>query len=712
MKINKSILFAITIILSASLFSACGTTSTPPVPTSASTAIVRSPTPFSPTSPSPTALSPSPTSSPLSPPATQTSPTQTIPSPTLEPTAPAESITFAVIGDYGLAGQAEADVAELVKSWQPDLIITSGDNNYPRGAASTIDENIGQYYHQYIHPYQGDYGEGAQVNRFFPTLGNHDWGSNRAQPHLDYFTLPGNERYYDFTWGSVHFFALDSDSREPDGVGVSSTQAAWLKERLAASTAAWKIVYMHHAPISSGTHGSTDWMAWPYQEWGASAVIAGHDHVYERIVRDGFPYFTVGLSGNPSRYVFPFIVEGSQVRYRDDYGAMLVEADETQINFQFITRTGEVIDTYTLMVEESRSSVPTFPDPEGYQWAPVASGLNKPVGMTHADDGSGRLFVIEQAGLIRIVQNGELLPTPFLDIRDLVGSRGNEQGLLGLAFHPRFSENGYLFVNYTDNNGDTVISRFRVSSDGGQVNANTETRLLQVSQPYGNHNGGHVVFGPEGYLYTGLGDGGSGGDPQGNAQNLNTPLGKLLRIDVDGGEPYAIPQDNPFTGGEGSPEVWAVGLRNPWRFSFDRLTGDLYIGDVGQNQWEEINFWSIENPGGANFGWDFREGAHPYEGSPPLGLDLIDPVAEYDHSQGCSVTGGVVYRGSLPEWQGVYLYGDWCSGRVWGLLQDAAGGWQNELLFESGARISAFGEDEDGEVYLVDHGGNLFRLRR
>ena len=266
--------------------------------------------------------------------------------PTFTPT-PIPVIRFAVIGDYGLAGQPAADVAALVKSWQPDFILTTGDNNYPLGAAETIDENVGQYYHEYIYPYHGSHGEGADFNRFFPTLGNHDYGSPGALPYLEYFTLPGNERYYDFTWGAVHFFAIDSDSNEPDGFRRDSPQANWLKENLAVSEAIWKIVYMHHPPYSSGTHGPVAWIQWPFTDWGATAVISGHDHTYERLLIDGLPFFVNGLGGGP-RYEFPSLHPGSQVRYRDDHGAMLVEAGQAQVTFQFITRKGEVIDTFTL----------------------------------------------------------------------------------------------------------------------------------------------------------------------------------------------------------------------------------------------------------------------------------------------------------------------------------------------------------------------------
>ena len=352
-----------------------------------------------------------------------------------------------------------------------------------------------------------------------------------------------------------------------------------------------------------------------------------------------------------------------------------------------------------------------LPDPGGYTWAPYLEGLQQPVGLVNAGDGSGRLFILEQAGRIRIAQDGELLPDPFLDISNQVSCCG-ERGLLGLAFHPDYEQNGEFFINYTDVNGDTVIARYHVSvDDPDRADPGSEEQLLNVAQPYANHNGGETVFGPDGYLYLGLGDGGSAGDPQGNAQSLNTWLGKILRIDANGGDPYAIPPDNPFADGGGEPEIWAYGLRNPWRFSFDRATGDLYIGDVGQGSWEEIDYLPAGTPGGVDFGWDYLEGSHVYEGEPPAGLDLVDPVAEYSHNQGCSVTGGVVYRGeNLPDWQGVYLFGDYCSGLVWGLVQDANGAWSDEVLFQTKARITSFGEDESGEVYLTDHSGTVYRL--
>lgn len=347
-----------------------------------------------------------------------------------------------------------------------------------------------------------------------------------------------------------------------------------------------------------------------------------------------------------------------------------------------------------------------IPDPAGYAWRELVTGLNRPVGLTSAGDGSGRLFLIEQPGRILVYQGDRLLETPFLDIQDRVGSSQSEQGLLGLAFPPDYAATGIFFVNYTAKDGSTIVSRFSVSPDPDRADSTSEDVLLTIAQPYQNHNGGQISFGPEGYLWIATGDGGGAGDPQGNAQNLDNLLGKLLRIDIDQ-LPYAIPGDNPF-----GNEIWSYGLRNPWRFTFDPANGDLFIADVGQKLWEEINYLPAGSPAGANFGWDYREGRHPYEGTPPADLQFIDPVFEYDHSQGCSISGGAVYRGSLPEWQGVYLYGDFCTGMVWGLLQDADGAWQNAQLFSTDRRIAALDQDESGEVYLVDIQGAILRLVR
>ncbi|MDX1613543.1 MAG: metallophosphoesterase [Candidatus Promineifilaceae bacterium] len=279
---------------------------------------------------------------------------RTAPSPAPSPpgTDPAQGpplLRFAVIGDYGTAGPAEAAVAELVHSWQPDLIITTGDNNYPNGAVETIDANIGQYYSRYIGSYKGAYGPGAQVNRFFPSPGNHDWDTGSLQPYVNYFNLPGNERYYAVRRGPVHFFALDSDEREPDGISADSEQGRWLQGQLNASSAPWRIVYFHHPPYSSARHGSSRIMRWPFAQWGATAVLAGHDHVYERLDVDGTPYFVNGLGGRrPYSFRNLFPLRQSQVRFNDAHGAMLVEAWAERITFRFVTQDGELIDYYAL----------------------------------------------------------------------------------------------------------------------------------------------------------------------------------------------------------------------------------------------------------------------------------------------------------------------------------------------------------------------------
>jgi hypothetical protein len=257
-------------------------------------------------------------------------------------------VRFAVIGDYGSDSQAEADVARLAKSWHPNFVATVGDNNYPKGAAATIDRNTGKYYYEFISPYHGKYGSGASANRFFPALGNHDWDSGKAKPYLDYFTLPGNERYYDTTIGAVHLFFLDSDEREPDGVTADSKQGTWLQARLGASRSCWDIVLLHHSPYSSGQHqGSSAWMQWPYRAWGADAVLSGHDHLYERLVVDRIPYFVNGLGGE-TLHPFGTPEAGSQVRYNADFGAMLVDASKTRITFRFFSRAGKLVDTYSL----------------------------------------------------------------------------------------------------------------------------------------------------------------------------------------------------------------------------------------------------------------------------------------------------------------------------------------------------------------------------
>ena len=353
-----------------------------------------------------------------------------------------------------------------------------------------------------------------------------------------------------------------------------------------------------------------------------------------------------------------------------------------------------------------------LPDPDKYQWVRFVNGLVQPLYLTHTGDGSKRIYIVEQPGVIQSYRDGSLQPDPYLDIQERVGSSGSEQGLLGLAFHPHYTNNGYFFVNYTNLEGDTIISRFQRSDTGENTgNPQSEKVLMKIPQPFANHNGGQIAFGLDGLLYIGTGDGGSAGDPQGNSQSLKSLLGKILRIDVDHGDPYKIPSDNPFVSGAGLGEIWAYGLRNPWRFSFDKQTGDIYIADVGQNKWEEVNFSSFDSENGQNFGWNYLEASHIYLGHPPEDLVLVAPAAEYGHEMGCSITGGVVYRGSqLAELYGVYLYGDYCTGNVWGLVRDSSGKWENGLLYSSVARISSFGEDESGEIYIVDHSGSILQL--
>jgi glucose/arabinose dehydrogenase len=347
----------------------------------------------------------------------------------------------------------------------------------------------------------------------------------------------------------------------------------------------------------------------------------------------------------------------------------------------------------------------------------VSGGFVQPVHVTHAGDGSGRIFVAEQGGKIRILDNGSLLPASFLDISSRVICCG-EQGLLSVAFPPGYSAKRYFYVNYTRTpDGATVVARYRVSpNDANAADPASEEVVLTIPQPFPNHNGGQLAFGPDGYLYIGMGDGGSGGDPFGLAQNTDNVLGKLLRIDVESGAvPYGVPPGNPFVGMAGyRPEIWALGLRNPWRFSFDRLTGELYIGDVGQGAFEEIDVQPAGSPGGQNYGWNIMEGANCYNSAICNTAGLTLPVATYDHSQGCSVTGGIVYQGAaLPILQGIYLYSDFCSGRIWGLRKNGAG-WDNAVLLAAQSpplNISTFGEDERGNVYVANYAnGDLLKI--
>ena len=348
----------------------------------------------------------------------------------------------------------------------------------------------------------------------------------------------------------------------------------------------------------------------------------------------------------------------------------------------------------------------------------VVSGFRSPVDAQVPAGDRARIFVVEQAGRIRIVRGGAIVGTPFLDVSARV-SAGGERGLLGLAFHPRYAENGRFFVNYTDLSGDTHIVEFRASPPSSDTADPATERLLHfVRQPFANHNGGGLAFGNDGMLYIGLGDGGSAGDPLGNAQSLSTTLGKILRIDVDSVQPFGVPRDNPFASTPGAePSIWAYGLRNPWRFGFDRATGDLYIGDVGQNAVEEIDVGLAARRGGENYGWNVTEGSRCFRPAANCSMSgLTLPVAEYTHSEGCSVSGGVVYRGCrLPGYHGTYFYGDFCTGLIRSFRLDAGRAvdqrdWTSALGRGVLRQVVSFGTDVDGEVLVLDYDGELYRV--
>jgi glucose/arabinose dehydrogenase len=352
------------------------------------------------------------------------------------------------------------------------------------------------------------------------------------------------------------------------------------------------------------------------------------------------------------------------------------------------------------------------PDPATVSLNEIITGLTRPVYVAGAGDGSGRLFVAEQIGLILVWKDGALLDTPFIDLQAVVSPVANysERGLLGLAFDPHYADNGYFYVDYTDRRGNSAVARYQVSSDNPDVaDPSSATIILTQEQPFPNHNGGQIAFGPDGDLYIGFGDGGSGGDPLGNAQNLNTWLGKILRINV-ASLPYTVPADNPFASQpDAKPEIWAYGLRNPWRFSFDRGTGDLYIGDVGQDTWEEVDYQPAGDPGGENYGWNKYEGTHIYQGGGTAGLTM--PITDYQHGPGCSVSGGYVYRGqALPNLQGVYFYSDWCSGLIKDAYKDTNGAWNFADFIGSNRQVSSFGEGDDSELYVVDYAGAVLRF--
>jgi glucose/arabinose dehydrogenase len=346
----------------------------------------------------------------------------------------------------------------------------------------------------------------------------------------------------------------------------------------------------------------------------------------------------------------------------------------------------------------------------GARLEPVASGLSSPLYLTAPPNDLSRLFVVEQTGAIRIIKDGALLPTPFLDLTAQVLA-GGEQGLLGLAFYPDYATTGRFVVHYNDLAGDTRLSVFQVSTDPDVADAASEQVILSADQPYSNHNGGQVLFGPDGFLYLGLGDGGAANDPEGRGQNLSELLGSVLRVDVRAGIPYAIPPDNPFIGQAGAlPEIWSYGLRNPWRFSFDRATGDLYIADVGQERIEEVDVAPAGsgNGRGANYGWNIMEGSRCLRGDDCNQTGLTLPTFEYDHHEGCTIIGGYVYRGSaIPALQGLYFFGDFCQG--WVRSFRYAAGEAIELTdwsaLRPGGAITSFGEDAAGELYVLGPNG-------
>ncbi|HEX9759247.1 MAG TPA: PQQ-dependent sugar dehydrogenase [Nitrospiria bacterium] len=360
---------------------------------------------------------------------------------------------------------------------------------------------------------------------------------------------------------------------------------------------------------------------------------------------------------------------------------------------------------------QTNESAPALPPIE---LKAIAKSLRSPVGLTHSRDHSGRLFIIEQGGTIRVLEEGKVLPEPFLDIRKQVDS-GGEKGLLGLAFHPQFSKNKKFYINYTRTRKGlhTVISEFKTGRNKNQADPKSQRILMTIPQPYGNHNGGNIAFGPDGYLYIGMGDGGSANDPQNNGQKLSTLLGKMLRIDVDqkGKEkPYSIPPDNPFLNRkDAEPEIWAPGLRNPWRFSFDFSTGLLYAGDVGQSAREEINI--VQS--GKNYGWRTMEGTicTPRVKRNCKKQGLVLPIWDYPRSQGTTVIGGFVYRGhSIPNLCGTYLYADFGNGKIFGFRPNNKKPKEVKTLLETGRLISSFGEDEKGELYITDLKGDILQL--
>ncbi len=408
-----------------------------------------------------------------------------------------------------------------------------------------------------------------------------------------------------------------------------------------------------------------------------------------------------------------------------DIGTVWVASSDTNVQIVVdptnqVEETDETNNVFEQIVPIPTLPIPCTPTPEpapealpvdaiDLEW--TAGGFAKPLFVTHAAD--DRLFVVEQQGTIRVITpDGVVGNTPFLNIIDRTNSSRNEQGLLGLAFHPDYQQNGRFFVNYIQADGSTVVSEFRVTADANVADPSSERQIITIGQPYANHNGGMISFGPDGYLYIGMGDGGSQNDPENRAQNLDSLLGKILRIDIDNGDPYGIPADNPFVNDPlARNEVWSFGWRNPWRFSFDPATGNMLIGDVGQNEIEEISL----NPagiGGLNFGWRIFEGNNCYLDDCST-ANLVPAIAQYDHSDGhCSVTGGYMHRGvQQPGLYGNYFFADYCSSQIWRLFTAADGSYSMAPLSRPGFFISSFGEDVNGDVYVVNQvGGEIYKI--
>ena len=449
-------------------------------------------------------------------------------------------------------------------------------------------------------------------------------------------------------------------------------------------------------------------------------LLNADDEIIVDSLNYGVDYDTIGIFPLPDLdilnlpdgdYTFKWFdsaEDGICCAYGNGYYSL--SADENNVTVAYGTQ--EAVYNFTLPAV----APPLTLTPLSIELAPFADGFINPVDIKCAGD--SRLFIVEQLGKIKIVNpDGSVNPTSFLDITNRVSDDGGERGLLGLAFHPSYATNGYFYVNYIKTNGDTRISRFKVSEGYANIaDPDSELVIYEADQPYSNHNGGEVQFGQDGYLYIGMGDGGSADDPEERAQNLNSPMGKMLRLNIDGVEPYEIPVDNPFIDQANVlPEIWAYGLRNPWRFSFDSENGDLWIGDVGQNLWEEVDYFKNGSANGVNYGWDCYEGFEDFEpANCDGGTEVQYPIHVYEHPvDGFSITGGIVYRGTeFPNLFGKYVYGDYLSGNIWGITKENDTTFTNQTLkSSSGILASVFGEDINKNLYVADYGsGEIYKI--